>query len=52
MTEKQFYCETKYMAALSVAKEMFKKGIIDNSDLEKIKKLLIAKFKPIISSIL
>ena len=51
MTEKQFDCEARYMAALSVAKEMFNKGIIDNSDLKKIKKLLLDKFKPVLSSV-
>ena len=46
MTKEQFDRETKYQAALAVARAMLKQGIIDVADFNKTEAILRDKFVP------
>ena len=50
MTPEQFDREKKYQAALSVARAMLRKGIINEDDYAKTEKVLRVKFCPFIGS--
>ncbi|MCX7903055.1 MAG: hypothetical protein N2486_00945 [Caloramator sp.] len=51
MTKDQFEREKNYRVSISIAKLMISKNIINEDDFEKIKMLLIDKYKPIIGSL-
>ncbi|HBV51202.1 MAG TPA: hypothetical protein H9956_05875 [Candidatus Eisenbergiella pullicola] len=51
MTKEQFDREKKYQAALAVAREMLKKGVIDEADFLRIEARLAAKFQPVLGGI-
>ena len=51
MTKEQFDREKKYQAALDVAREMLKKGVIDEADFLRIEARLAAKFQPVLGGI-
>ena len=46
MTKEQFDREKKYQAALAVAREMLKKGIINEADFLRVEAKLAEKFRP------
>ena len=47
MTKEQFEREKNYRVALSVAKAMLSRGLINDRDYAKINSKLIAKFRPV-----
>ncbi|MCX7904156.1 MAG: hypothetical protein N2486_06560 [Caloramator sp.] len=51
MTKEQFEREKNYRISIATAKLMLSKNIISEEDFEKIKMLLIDKYKPIIGSL-
>ena len=51
MSEEEFSAEKNYRVALSITKSMLLKGIIDKKDFNKINKLLVKKYKPIVGSL-
>ena len=50
MTPEQFDREKKYQAALSIARAMLRKGIINEDDYAKTEKALRVKFCPFIGA--
>ena len=52
MNEKQIEAEKQYYIAMSVAKSMFKKGVISAEVLSIIQTNLLDKFKPISATLL
>ncbi len=47
MTKEQFGREKRYLLALSIAKSMLARGVIDDSDLQIIDTKLMKKFHPV-----
>ena len=47
MTKKQLHREKRYLLALSIAKSMLLRGVIDDSDLQIIEAKLMEKFHPV-----
>lgn len=52
VTEEQFEREKKYQAALTVARAMLEKGIIDGVDFLRIEEKLRVKFCPVLGGFL
>ncbi|WP_040197168.1 SHOCT domain-containing protein [Candidatus Soleaferrea massiliensis] len=51
MTAEQFDREKNYGAAISLAKTLLFKGLITEKEYDKIDKILIGKYRPIISGL-
>lgn len=51
MTKEQFEREKNYKISIAIAKSMLSKNIIDEDDFEKIKKMFIDKYRPVIESL-
>ncbi len=52
MTPAQFDREKKYQAALAVARDMLRQGVIDEADFLRIESKLAVKFKPVFGGFL
>ncbi len=52
MTEEAFAREQAYQAVMHISRNMLKQGIIDASDYEKIKRLMLDKFQPLIGQVI
>lgn len=51
MTNEQFEREKNYQTSISLMKSMLKQKIISKDDYKKIDKLLVQKYRPILSAI-
>lgn len=51
MTHEQFEREKSYQVALTVAKTMLSRGLINEQECRRIKELLIGKYRPIIGGL-
>lgn len=51
MTHEQFDREKRYWVALSIAKSMLRKGVIDEDDYKDIDTRLIKKYHPILEGL-
>lgn len=51
MTAEQFEREKNYQVTLYIAKSMLEKELIDKKDFNRIRTMLIRKYKPIIGSL-
>ncbi|NLK94758.1 MAG: hypothetical protein GX275_06165 [Clostridiales bacterium] len=51
MNQKQFEREKNYRTTLAITKVMLSRGIIDSKDFNKINKLLVKKYNPVIGAL-
>lgn len=51
MTPVQFEQETRFNAALAVAKSLLSQGLIDAQEYEKIREMFVQKYRPLIGGI-
>lgn len=51
MTPAQFEQETRFNAALAVAKSLLSQGLIDAQEFEKIREMFVQKYRPPIGSL-
>lgn len=52
MTAEQFEREKRYQAALSIARDMLRQGVLDESDFLRVEARLTEKFRPIFGGFL
>ena len=52
MTKEQFQAERLYQMSLSVAKTMFRKGVISEEEYKQIDTILLEKYRPILGTLL
>jgi uncharacterized membrane protein len=51
MTQEQFKAESRYRTAMSVAKAMLARGLINQGEYKKIDTIMLKKYRPILGSL-
>ena len=51
MDDEQFRAETAYQASLYLAQRMLQAGLLTEAEFTKVKKLLLAKYKPLLGGL-
>ncbi len=52
MTKQQFETEKSYQISIKLVEELHAQGILDDEEFEKVKEVLIERYKPVLGSLI